>query len=88
MSLGDKFQSVVNMIDDKYGNENISNAFADKYCELWNSVSFDKNIMAKLLWSKLSGKFSNECLSKGVNPRMLLRSATLLIPWKNLKLVN
>jgi len=58
-----KFQSVVNVIDDGYGNENISNAFADKYCELYNSVPFDKNIMAKIL-SKLSGKSSNETLSK------------------------
>ena len=57
------FQSVVNVIDDEYGNENINNAFADKCCELYNSVTFHKNIMAKIL-SKLSGKISNECLSK------------------------
>ena len=51
------------MIDDKYGSENISNAFADKYRELCHSVPFDKNIMAKIL-IKLSGKINNECLSK------------------------
>ena len=27
--IGGKFQSVVNVIDDEYGKENISNAFAD-----------------------------------------------------------
>jgi len=32
--IGGTFQSVVNVIDDEYGNETISNAFADKYCEL------------------------------------------------------
>ena len=49
-----KFQSVVNAIGDEYGNENISKAFADTCCELYNSVPFDKNIMAKIL-IKLSG---------------------------------
>ena len=44
------------MIDDEYCNENIINAFADKYCELYNSVPFDKNFM--------SGKTRNKCLSK------------------------
>jgi hypothetical protein len=61
--IGGKFQSVVNVIDDEYGNDNISNAFADKYCELYNSVPFDKNIMAKIL-NKLSSQISDECLSK------------------------
>ena len=82
-----KVSGLDDVIDCEYGNENISKAFADEYCELYSIVSFDKNIMVKIL-GILSGNISNACLSKKCYSSHVIMIIMLLIEWKNLKLVN
>jgi len=50
-------------------------------------VPFDKNIMAKIL-SKLSGKTSNECLSKKCYSSHVIEVSDVIDSMENLKLEN
>ena len=58
------FQSVsVNCIDNVVGGENISNYFANKYSELYNSVCYEKLDMQTLVYHM------NNLVSKQCNPK-------------------
>ena len=50
-------------------------------------MPFDKNIMAKIL-SKLSGKTSNECLSKKCYSSHVIEVSDVIDSMENLKLEN
>ena len=85
--IGGKCQSVVNVIDHEYGNEDTSNPFADQYRVLYNSVQFDKNIMDQIL-SKLSRKIRNECLSKRCYSSHVIEVSDVIDTMENLQLEN
>ena len=61
------FQSVsVNCIDNVVGGENISNYFANKYSELYNSVGYEKQDMQTLVYH-INNLVSKQCNSKNCN---------------------